>query len=72
MKKVKWSIKQLYERKLKHELNTWMKRDEELNGAEHGQRSLKEEAKVYIYASRQGQILREEDEDDDEKLDDNS
>jgi len=54
MKKVKWLVKQLYGRKLKHGSNAWMKREEELSGAKLGQSPFKEPAKVYICPREQG------------------
>ena len=49
VKKVKWPIRELYERKLKHNLSAWLKKEEaELSEAEYGKRSIGEEMEVDI------------------------
>ena len=61
-KRVKWTIKELYERKLRHSLSAWLKMaEEELIEAKYGQRSMSEEVEVHIYEPEQAPILGEDD-----------
>lgn len=60
-KKIKCLVKELYERKLRHKMSGWLKKEEaELNGTKYGKRSME----VYISGPKQGPILGEDNERD--------
>ena len=62
-KKVKWPIKEFYERKLRNELSVGLKKVEvELSKVRYGQRSMGEEIEVYICEPKKGTTFVECDE----------
>ena len=63
MKKVKWLVIELYERKLRQRLSTWLQKIEaELGEANHGKKDMVKNWKYIYVCQKKGPILGEDDE----------
>ena len=68
VKKVKWPIMELYERKCRNWLSAWLNMEEKnISKVEYGHRFIAEVTEVHICEPEQGRILGEDDESDEKQ-----